>query len=69
MKTNKKLIASALVFGFIASTFSTQASAAVSGDKLVKELSQGFSSLEKEFIVEDFKKYGVDINEMKDYLS
>lgn len=69
MKTNKKFITSALVFGFIASTFSSQASAAVSGDKLVKELSQGFSSLEEEFIIEEFKKYGVDINEMPDYLS
>lgn len=68
MKTNKKFITSALVFGFIASTFSSQASAAISGDKLVKELSQGFSSLEQEFIVEDFKKYGVSVKEMKDYI-
>ena len=68
MKTNKKFITSALVFGFIASTFSSQASAAVSGDELVKELSQGFSSLKQEFIVEDFKKYGVSVKEMKDYI-
>lgn len=67
MKKNKKVITTALVVGFIASTFSTQASAAATENKLVKELSNGFNELQHEVIITEFSKYGVSMQELSDY--